>query len=186
MKALTDKLQYKMNCNQKLCQRTTNLNSDGSCNVCDKVIKENNRKHEQIEQNNCQGVEVDFKHMLAEHKKLVHGKQVDQHVLSHLLLGGVINTLAHHDTIAEIDKKVKLLEHEQVTNKSRIEALENWVLKQNDLILELEQNLTKVDQNGVIENVEMENVKKKIVSLEIDAVSLKQRPPVINLQEKNL
>jgi hypothetical protein len=48
-----------------------------------------------------------------------------------------------------------------------MEALENRVLKQNNHILELEQNLIKVDQNGVVEkeNVEMVNVKKKIDSV---------------------
>ena len=44
------------------------------------------------------------------------------------------------------------------------------MLRQNDQINELEQNVVRIDKNGVIENekVEIAEIKKKIVSLEID------------------
>ena len=90
-----------------MCQRTKSLNSEGNCNVCAEVIKENEKKRKDIEKNDFQWVKVDFK----------------------LLLGGVINILAQHDTIVKNEEKVKHLEHAQVTNQSRIEALENWVLR---------------------------------------------------------
>ena len=119
--------------------------------------------------------------MLAAHKKLEQGEKVDHNVLSQLLLGGVINILAQHDTIVRNEEKVKHLEHAQVTNQSRIEALENWVLRQNDQILELEQNVARLDRDGVIEkeNVEIVTMKKRIVSLEIDVSNVKTKPETL-------
>ena len=159
-----------MKCNQKLCQRTKNLSSEGVCNVCADVIKENEVKHSKIAKKAVKWVEVDINQLVAAHKKLEKGEQVDQDVLSKLLLGGIINILSQHDTIDKIEEKVKHLEHEKVTDQSRIEALENWVLKQNDKICELEQNIVRVDKNGVLEkeNADIEDFKKRISSLEID------------------
>jgi hypothetical protein len=54
--------------------------------------------------------------MLDAQNKLAQGEYVDQQVLSQLLLGGIINIIAQHDTIVKVEKKMKLLEHEHVTN----------------------------------------------------------------------
>jgi len=172
-----------MKCNQKLCQRTKTLNSQGICNVCDDVIKENDKKHAKIDKNVYQWVEMDLNHMLAAHKKLEKGEQVDHQVLSQLLLGGVINILAQHDTIAKNEEKVVILEHANVTNQTRIEALENWVLRQSDQIKELENNLVRIDNNGVIENekVEIVEIKKKIVSLATDLCNVRNRSRIMNV-----
>ena len=84
--------------------------------------------------------------MLAAHEKLARVEQVDQQVLSQLLLGGVINILAQHDEIINIEEKVKLLEQKQLTNQTRIESLENRSSKQADQIVEVEQNVIKIDK----------------------------------------
>ena len=79
-----------------------------------------------VQKNDFQWVKVDFKQILAAHKKLEQGEKVDHDVLlSQHLLVGVINILAQHDTIVKNEEKMKHLEHAQVTNQSRIEALEN-------------------------------------------------------------
>ena len=50
-----------MNCYQKLCQRTKNLNVSGTCNVCEEVIKENKKEHEKIEKKSVIGmVDIDI------------------------------------------------------------------------------------------------------------------------------
>ena len=43
--------------------------------------------------------------MLDTHEKLACGILVDQHVISNLLLGGIINILEQHDTIEEMEKE---------------------------------------------------------------------------------
>ena len=116
------------------------------CNVCAEVIKDSDKKHEKDDQKNFKMVKVSFKDMLAAHEKLARGEQVDQQVLSQLLLGGVINILAQHDEIINIEEKVKLLEQKQLTNQTRIESLENWASKQADQIVEVEQNVIKIDK----------------------------------------
>ena len=96
-----------------------------------------------------------------------------------------MNILSHHDTINRIQEKVKHLEHEQITDKSRIEALENWFLKQNDKICELEQNNVRVDKNGVLEreNADIKDFEKIISSLEIDISNLKDKANVKLLKQ---
>ena len=37
-----------MKCNQKSCQRTKNLKESGNCNVCDDVITEALKKHNDL------------------------------------------------------------------------------------------------------------------------------------------
>ena len=130
--------------------------------------------------NDFQWVKVDFKQILAGDKKLEQGEKVDHDILSQLLLVWVINILAQHDTIVKNEEKVKHLEHAQVTNQSRIEALENWALKQNDQILELKQNVVRLDRDGIIEkeNVDIVTIKKGIVSLEIYVSIVKKKPPM--------
>ena len=60
-----------MKCSQKLCNRSKNLNSFGNCEVCEEVIKETNKKHENVEKNRViDRVEVDVHQMINTHRKL--------------------------------------------------------------------------------------------------------------------
>ena len=179
-----------MKCNQKLCQRNKNLDSNGTCNVCNEVIRETEKKHEKIKKNNVvEKVELDFKYMVAANKQLSKGEQVDPGVVSNLLLSGIINILAQHDTIVELEARVKILEHEKVSNAARIEALENWVLKQDDQITKVKDKLSTMDVNGAIikENKDIDDLKMKITSVEIDMVTVKARNHGASKnQEKNM
>ena len=113
--------------------------------------------------------------MISTHEKLIKGEAIDKDVVSILLLGGVINILGQHDTILEIENKVKSLEVENLTNRSRIESLENWILKQDESIKELEENLQRLDRNGVVikENSDITNLKKKFIGIGLDVSALK-------------
>ena len=153
-----------MKCVQKLCQRSKNLNSDGRCNVCEDVIKDNENKHKSKEKTKVEKVAVDFKLMVNTHRKLSKGEKVEPEVVSNLLLAGLINILAQHDTIVEVETRMDSLEQEKVTNAASIEALEHWVLKQDEHIKELSDKLMNLDENGVIlkENKAMETLNQKV------------------------
>ena len=69
--------------------------------------------------------------MKETHNKLAKGIIVDQNVVSNLILAVVLNILHQHDTIEEIEKSVTTSELQNLSNKLRIESLENWVLKQS-------------------------------------------------------
>ena len=176
-----------MKCNQKLCHRTKNLSSCGICNVCEEVIKENDMKHQKLDkQKVLEKVNVDLKHMISTHKKLANGEKVDSQVVSNLLLGGVINILAQHDAIEDVEKRIKTIEHEEISIKTRIDSLENWVLKQNEQISDLNEKLSSMDNNGVIlkETKEIQNLKKQIISLEIDINTVKNSRTFNHPQEQ--
>ena len=68
--------------------------------------------------------------MVNTHSQIARGIKVDQEVVSNLLLGGVINILHQHDTIDEMDERIKSVEQIITTDKLRIELLENWTKKQ--------------------------------------------------------
>ena len=70
---------------------------------------------------------------------------------------------------------LKTLKHNDVTNTSRIESLENWVISQGDLIKKLEDTLSRIDANGdIIKEITKISVAiKRIISLEIDYAGLK-------------
>ena len=160
-----------MKCNQKLCQRTKNVNQNGNCNVCEEVLENAKKAHEKIDQNKTvQRVALDMKQMVDMHKKLTTGIKIDPQDVSVLLLGGVINILSQHDALESLEERIKSLEHNNITNKTRIESLENWVVSQSDLINMLDEKLSAIDKNGVIikENIEIETLKTKISSLESD------------------
>ena len=71
--------------------------------------------------------------MLETHEKLSQGVAIDPKVVSGLLLRGVINILSQHDTIEN-------LEIETRTTKVRIDKLENWIIKQDKTLKELNKN----------------------------------------------
>ena len=160
-----------MKCSQKLCQRTKNISSSGNCNVCENVIETIKEKHETSnKKSNFEKVELDLKLMVDTHKKLISGSQVDPNVVNTLLLGGVVNILSHSEAIDDIEESVKCLKREDCTNKAKIEYLENWVINQDKTIEELNKKLTRLDESGVLikETENMENFKKKLITMEID------------------
>ena len=124
-----------MKCNQKLCQRNKNLNSDGTCNVCEDVIAECKKKYDKIKKK-CviEKVEVDLKDMINTHKKLSKGEKVDNQIVSNLLLGGVINIIAQHDTIEEVEKRLQEVEYKNITNQTRIEPFKIWCLSKMKIL----------------------------------------------------
>ena len=186
------KYQFKMKCIQKLCQRAKNLNGEGRCSVCEDVIKENEKKHKKVEKTKVKEVAVDLKLMVHTHEKLSRGEKVEPDIVSNLLLAGVINILDQHDTIVEAETRIKALEQEKVSNEARLEAIENWVLKQDEKIKELDDKLINMDENGVIlkENKIMETLKQKVIGLEINLGTMKniqackKQPEKSNLREK--
>ena len=117
-----------MKCGQKLCQRTKNLGETGNCNVCDDDIVTITNNHKKIEKkNSLKPVQLDLKRMVETREKLSRGETVDQQTVSVLVLAGIINITSQHDTIAELESRIKALEHNDITHRSRIESLENWV-----------------------------------------------------------
>ena len=67
------------------------------------------------------------------------------------------------------------MKEECVTNKLWIACLENWVVKQDEKLKELDDNLKRLDRDGLIdeENAEILNLKRKATSLQIDLKSMK-------------
>jgi hypothetical protein len=158
-----------MKCKQKLCQRSKQIGVSGNCNVCEDVVKDVSDKHRKInEKKTLQKVKVDLKQMIDIHSKLSKGDKIDQQTISVLILGGIINITSQHDAIEELEVRIKHLEHEKITTNTRMEALENWVLKQNDLIEDLDAKVSKtdVDDVKVDHSSEITHIKNRIKSLE--------------------
>ena len=108
------------------------------------MIKQNDKKHEKIEnKNTIKKVELDLKKMFEINKKLSSGERVQPEVVSNLLLSGIINILVQHDAIVEAEAIIKALEYDKVSNQARIEALENWVLMQDDKVEEINEKIKK-------------------------------------------
>ena len=70
-------------------------------------------------------------------KKLSLGVPADQQVVSSLLLGGIVNILIQRDVIEALEDKVDSLKIDNQTNKTRIEFIENWLLKQDESLKEM-------------------------------------------------
>ena len=158
-----------MKCKQKLCQRSKNINENGNCIICDDAINEATRKVESSDKATG-NVEIDLNLMIEIHNKLSNGVAVEPKVVSGLLLGGVINIINQHDKIVDLENKMNKSVIESCKNKARVEMLENWVKRQDDLIQELDDKLVAFDKNGVIvkESRKIENIQKKLSSLEAD------------------
>jgi len=168
----------KMPCNQKLCKRNSNITSSGNCSVCQNAIDEALKQLEASrKKGNFKKVDIDFKLMLDTHKKLENGIRVDPMTLNVLVLGGVVNILCQSEALEQMEDKMKTLEQENITNKIKMENLENWIVKQHDLIEELNQKISRMDENGVIikESRETENLQAKVLGIEIDVTNLKKR-----------
>ena len=150
-----------MKCRQNLCQRNKNLKPNGNCNVCDdaiaKVVKPSNNDKKKLE-----NITVDLKLMVDIHKKLCDGVPVDQQVVSGLLLSGIVNILNQHNVIEVLEEKLESLFIENKTNKIRTESIENWLLKHDENLREINAKLLTTSSNS--ENVstpESEKVFKK-------------------------
>ena len=108
------------------------------------------------------------------HKKLVSGCQVDSKVVNTLLLGGVVNILIQSEGIEAIEKRMKAIKCEVLTNKTKIEYLENWVISQNDTIEDLRKKLGNVDEEDLsTKNIEVDTLKKKVEVIENEICHLK-------------
>lgn len=164
-----------MKCKQRSCQRTKNLKPSGNCTVCEEAILACKKTHENQPRKLTHTVETDLKLMISTHEKLTKGEVIEKDVVSTLLLGGVINILGQHDAIIEMENRMKSLEIENTTNKSRIEALENWILKHDERVKHLDEALKRLDKNGVVieDNKEIVDLKKKVIGLELDISGLK-------------
>ena len=81
--------------------------------------------------------------MISTHEILLKGEPVEKDVISIPLLLGVINILEQHDTIQEMEFRMETIKCENVAIKCRVESLENWVLKQDDIIKKLDEKLSR-------------------------------------------
>ena len=146
-----------MKCKQKLCNRAKNIRDNGYCNVCDEAMKEVKKNTEQVKKkNNTNEVHVDLEFMSKMHEKLVKGEAVDQKDVSSLLLAGIIKILSQHDFINTLGEKIDKLEHENLTNKFRLESVENWVLKQSEAINNVDKKL----------EIDVKEIKDKVATYE--------------------
>ena len=168
---------FRMKCQQTLCQRTKKISTTGNCDVCQNVIEEIAKKNETTKKNsNFKKVEIDFKLMYETHKKLLNGGQVDPKVVNTLLLGGVVNILIQSEEIEAIEQRINAMEREDLTNKAKIEYLENWVIKQNDAIEEISKKLNEKEVFAKECNA-VEKLKKKVDGIENEMSCLKRGNP---------
>ena len=119
-------------------------------------------------------------------KKLKEGVNIDPKDISALLLGGVINILNQHDALDKLEECIKAHDHKNITNTLRIEALENWVMKQHDTIEILNVKLSMMDVNCAIvkESNALQALDKRILSLEVDSRSVNTLKHTENSVEK--
>ena len=98
--------------------------------------------------------------MIDTHNKLVSGEKVDHVAVSELLLGGLINKLF---------ERIINVEHENHTNKLRLQTLENWIRKIDEQIKEVSKKTKKPMQ---YESLEIKTIEKKISRLQknVDAL----------------
>ena len=70
-----------------------------------------------------------------------------------------------HHILEDLEERIKAIEHNNFMNQTRTEALENWVLKQEEQIDKLSDKLSTMDVNGAIieESKEIEALKKKVL-----------------------
>jgi len=165
-----------MKCSQKLCKRNSNITSSGNCAICQDAIDEAVKKFEQSKKKKqFEKVNVDLNLMITTHKKLEQGVKVDPGTLNVLMLGGIVNILCQSEALEQMEEKVKILEQENTTNKVKMEYLESWVVKQHEVIEDLNKKFSRLDKNGVLvkESRDAQSMHKKLLGIEIDVDSLK-------------
>ena len=159
-----------MKCKQKLCSRNKNIDPSGNCVVCENVLTEIIKKFEKEKKEAPKRVDVDFELMVQTHDQLLRGIPVDTGVVSNLLLGGVINILNQHDTIEEMDRRIKAVESSNLTDKLRIEFFEDWTMKQSENIINLDEKvLTSLSEKSN----EVKDIQTEINNIKIDFGTLK-------------
>ena len=88
--------------------------------------------------------------MIKTHEKLTKGIPIDPQIVSSLILSGIINIVNQHDTIKELEERVRSRDHTNVSNQSRLENLESWVLIQDECIQCLVENYQLLIQMGLL------------------------------------
>ena len=147
----------KMKCKQNLCQRTKNLKTNGNCNVCDDAI-EKVGDHRKNDKKKLEHITVDIKQMVDIQNKLSNGIPVDQTVVSGLLLSGIMNILNQHDVIEALEEKLESFQIENKTINTRIESIENWLLKKDEEFKEMTVKLsTTSSRHENVSNPENKN-----------------------------
>ena len=168
-----------MKCKQKSCKRNQNLNiTSGFCNICHEVSQEATNEIKKKEESSMEGlkkVNIDYKEMIKMHEKLVKGEAIDYASTSSVILGGIINILVQHSALEGLETRVDTLEKENISNKARIESLENWNTKQADEMKKLMKNIEVLDQNVGIgkETEDLTILNKKISLVEVEVTNLK-------------
>ena len=114
-------------------------------------------------------VEIDVELMVNTHNKIARGINVDQEVVSNLLLGGVINILQQHDAIEEMNERITSVEQVTLTDKLRIELLETWVQKQAEELKDIGEKLAGIESSNHL----LEKFEGKVQAIEISIESLK-------------
>ena len=111
---ISDIEKTKMKCIQKLCQRTKTITSTGNLmsvmRLSNKILR--SAKGLTSKTRSLKKFRLIWQLWYLPYKKLAHGQKVDPEIVSNLLLGGIINILAQHDTIASIEEKLKIVQHE--------------------------------------------------------------------------
>ena len=179
-----------MQCKQKLCNRSKNLETSGNCCVCENVMKEVLKEFEKKNKQVSGKVEVDVNLMVKIHEELSRGIPVDKDVVSNLLLGGIINILNQHDTIDDLDERIKAVENMTLTDKLRIESFEDWAQKQAKNINNLEDQVSNVIENASKVNdisertdkLELEFNKSKILKGDITNDRIGKQEVVLNCE----
>ena len=145
-------------------------------------------QHKKVDENKTiKRVVLDIKHMVEINEKLSKGVKVDSQVVSNLLLSGIINIIEQHETVEELEKKIKQLEHIDITTNARLESLESWVLEQNNSIHRLDELLSVMDKNGAVvkESKEIKELKGKVNSLEINLKQVRIPTEQKTVSERN-
>jgi hypothetical protein len=123
--------------------------------VCDnaiiKVVNQRNNAKKNVEP-----IIVDIKLMID--------IPVDQQVVSGLLLGGILNILHQYDKIEALEDKIYLYKIDNKTLNTRIESIENWLLKQDKNLKEAKENISTLKSNSD----EFKNLQDKVAFLEKD------------------
>ena len=96
--------------------------------MCEHVLLESIKKAVSKKKEISKKVKVDLDLMYTTLDKISCGMVVDPIIVSNILLGGVINILHQHDTIEELDKIIKSVEESSLTDKLRVELLENLIM----------------------------------------------------------
>ena len=60
------------------------------------------------------------------------------------------NIMCQSEEFEEADGCIKALENDNISNKARVEALESWVLEQNDEILEVKKRFIEIESDEMI------------------------------------